>query len=59
LAQSAESTIRPRSTGDTLINEVVGDAAAMQRLIDQDDDLAKEKFTLPEEVHEIVLSRGK
>jgi hypothetical protein len=32
--------------GDTLMNEVSSDAAAMQRLIDQDDDLMKEKFTL-------------
>ncbi len=32
--------------GDTLMNEISSDAAAMQRLVDQDDDLAKEKFTL-------------
>jgi hypothetical protein len=59
LAQSAESTIRPRSTGDTLINEVVGDAAAKQRLIDQDDDLAKEKFTLAEISKDPGLVEGK
>jgi|SRR5271157_1788796 len=34
--------------GDTLMKEVMADKAAMQRLIDQDDDLAKEKFTLAE-----------
>jgi len=34
--------------GDTLLNEVMGDKAAMQRLIDMDADLAKEKFTLSE-----------
>lgn len=34
--------------GDTLINHVMADAAAMQRLINQDDDLTKEKFTLAE-----------
>ncbi|RUV41226.1 hypothetical protein EOD29_24050 [Mesorhizobium sp. M1A.T.Ca.IN.004.03.1.1] len=34
--------------GDTLINHVMADVAAMQRLIDQDDDLTKEKFTLAE-----------
>lgn len=34
--------------GDTLLNEVMGDKVAMQRLIDKDEDLAKEKFTLSE-----------
>ena len=34
--------------GDTLLNEVMGDKKAMQRLIDNDDDLAKEKYTLSE-----------
>lgn len=34
--------------GDTLMKEVMADTSAMQRLIDQDDDLAKEKFTLAE-----------
>ncbi|MCS3804693.1 hypothetical protein HNO92_001407 [Chromobacterium alkanivorans] len=34
--------------GDTLINEVMGDVAAMQRLIKQDEELMKEKFTLVE-----------
>jgi len=34
--------------GDTLINGVMADKAAMQRLIDRDDYLAKEKFTLAE-----------
>jgi hypothetical protein len=34
--------------GDTLINHVIADAAAAERLIDQDDDLTKEKFTLAE-----------
>jgi hypothetical protein len=34
--------------GDTLLNEVMGDKAAMQRMIDKDADLAKEKFTLSE-----------
>lgn len=34
--------------GDTLMKEVMGDTNAMQRLIDQDGDLAKEKFTLAE-----------
>ncbi|WP_244608663.1 hypothetical protein [Bradyrhizobium algeriense] len=33
---------------DKLKNEIEADAAAFQRLIDQDDDLAKEKFTLAE-----------
>ncbi|WP_244438071.1 hypothetical protein [Afipia birgiae] len=33
---------------DTLMNEVMADKAAMQRMIDEDDDLAKEKFTLAE-----------
>ncbi|WP_246008488.1 hypothetical protein [Afifella aestuarii] len=32
--------------GDTLLNEVMRDKEAMQRLIDKDEDLAKEKFTL-------------
>jgi hypothetical protein len=34
--------------GDTLINAVAGDAEVMQRLIDGDDELSKEKFTLAE-----------
>jgi hypothetical protein len=34
--------------GDTLMNAVAADADAMQRLIEQDDDLTKEKFTLAE-----------
>ncbi|MCH4561060.1 hypothetical protein [Mesorhizobium jarvisii] len=34
--------------GDTLLNEVMRDKEAMQRLIDKDEDLAKEKFTLSE-----------
>lgn len=34
--------------GDTLLNEVMRDKDAMQRLIDKDDDLTKEKFTLSE-----------
>lgn len=34
--------------GDTLIKKVMADRSAMQRLIEQDDDLAKEKFTLAE-----------
>lgn len=34
--------------GDTLMNGVMADNAAMQRLIEKDDDLAKEKFTLAE-----------
>lgn len=34
--------------GDTLLNEVMRDKEAMQRLIDKDQDLAKEKFTLSE-----------
>lgn len=34
--------------GDTLMNVVMADKAAMQRLIDKDDDLAREKFTLAE-----------
>jgi hypothetical protein len=33
---------------DTLMNEVMADKAAMKRMIDEDDDLAKEKFTLAE-----------
>jgi hypothetical protein len=33
---------------DTLINEIGADADAFQRLIDKDDDLAREKFTLAE-----------
>ena len=33
---------------DTLLNEVMADKAAMQRMIDQDEDLGKEKFTLSE-----------
>ncbi len=34
--------------GDTLMNAVAADMDAMQRLIDKDEDLAKEKFTLAE-----------
>lgn len=34
--------------GDTLLNEVIRDTEVMQRLIDKDEDLAKEKFTLSE-----------
>lgn len=34
--------------GDTLLNEVMRDKEAIQRLIDKDEDLAKEKFTLSE-----------
>jgi hypothetical protein len=34
--------------GDTLKNEVFRDLNALQRLVDQDDDLKKEKFTLAE-----------
>lgn len=34
--------------GDTLLNEVMRDTEVMQRLIDKDEDLAKEKFTLSE-----------
>lgn len=34
--------------GDTLINTVAGDADAMQRLIDGDEELSREKFTLAE-----------
>lgn len=34
--------------GDTLLNEVMRDKEAMQRLVDKDEDLAKEKFTLAE-----------
>jgi hypothetical protein len=34
--------------GDTLINAVAADMDAMQRLIDEDGELAKEKFTLAE-----------
>jgi hypothetical protein len=33
---------------DKLINEIGADADAFQRLIDKDDDLAREKFTLAE-----------
>lgn len=45
--------------GDTLINAVMGDATAMQRLIEQDDDLAKEKFTLVEISKEPALVKRK
>ncbi|WP_245478270.1 MULTISPECIES: hypothetical protein [unclassified Mesorhizobium] len=41
--------------GDTLLNEVMGDKAAMQRLIDQDEDLGKKKFTLSEVSKEPAL----
>lgn len=34
--------------GDTLLNAVASDPVAMQRLIDGDDDLSKQKFTLAE-----------
>lgn len=34
--------------GDTLLNSVAADAEAMQRLIDGDDELSKQKFTLTE-----------
>lgn len=34
--------------GDTLINYVMWDADAMQRLLDRDDELSKQKFTLNE-----------
>lgn len=38
--------------GDTLSNAVMADKAAMERLIDGDDELNKEKFTLAEIVRE-------
>ncbi|AUR04577.1 hypothetical protein PhaeoP72_02625 [Phaeobacter inhibens] len=34
--------------GDTLLNEVMGDKVAMERLLSKDEDLVKEKFTLSE-----------
>lgn len=34
--------------GDTLINEVFSDTEVLERLLDGDKDLSKEKFTLPE-----------
>lgn len=45
--------------GDTLINEVMDDIAAMQRLIEQDDELVKEKFTLVEISKEPALVERK
>ncbi len=45
--------------GDTLMNEVMADKAAMQRLIDQDENLAKEKFTLAEISKDPGLVKGK
>jgi len=45
--------------GDTLINGVMADKAAMQRLIDKDDDLAKEKFTLAEIFRDPLLIERK
>ena len=45
--------------GDTLINAVVGDADAMQRLITEDDELAKEKFKLSQITKEPTLIERK
>jgi hypothetical protein len=45
--------------GDTLINAVMGDATAMQRLIEQDTELVKEKFTLVEISREPALVQRK
>lgn len=45
--------------GDTLINAVMDDAAAMQRLIEQDEDLVKEKYTLVEISKEPALVERK
>ena len=45
--------------GDTLINEVMDDIAAMQRLIEQDEELVKEKFTLVEISKEPTLVERK
>lgn len=42
-----------------IINAVVGDADAMQRLITEDDELAKEKFTLAEISKEPTLIERK
>ena len=44
---------------DTLINAVMGNAAAMQRLIKHDDELVKEKFTLVEISKEPTLVERK
>lgn len=45
--------------GDTLINAVMDDATAMQHLIEQDGDLAREKFTLAEISKEPALVEHK
>lgn len=45
--------------GDTLINAVIDDAAAMQRLIEKDTELVKEKFTLVEISKEPALVERK
>ncbi|MBN9602081.1 MAG: hypothetical protein J0G33_04040 [Afipia felis] len=44
---------------DKLINEIEADADAFQRLIDKDDDLAKEKFTLAEIAKDSTLVKRK
>ncbi len=48
LVFSQQVTALEAYLGDTLKNEVFRDQIAMQRLVDQDDDLKKEKFTLTE-----------
>lgn len=45
--------------GDTLINAVMGNATAMQRLIEKDNELVKEKFTLVEISREPALVERK
>jgi len=45
--------------GDTLMKEVMSDDAAMKRLIDRDEDLAREKFTLAEIVDDPGLVERK
>lgn len=45
--------------GDTLISAVMSDAAAMQRLIEQDEKLVKEKFSLVEISKEPTLVERK
>ncbi|MGJ5208125.1 hypothetical protein [Bradyrhizobium sp. HKCCYLR20261] len=45
--------------GDTLLNEVFSDSDALQRLVDESDDLKKEKFTLSEISKDLTLVQGK
>ncbi|QHO74588.1 hypothetical protein ACH79_20000 [Bradyrhizobium sp. CCBAU 051011] len=45
--------------GDTLLNEVFADTDALQRLVDESEDLKKEKFTLSEISKDPALVKGR